>query len=56
MDQIECEGGTVQEAIDAALRQLGRREEDVEIEVLSKGSKGLFGLGAKTAQIGRAHV
>lgn len=51
MDQIETEGATVQEAVEAALRQLGRREEEVDVEVLAQGSKGLFGLGAKLAQV-----
>jgi len=51
MDQIESEGATVQEAVEAALRQLGRREEEVDVEVLAQGSKGLFGLGAKLAQV-----
>jgi spoIIIJ-associated protein len=51
MDQIETEGATVQEAVEAALRQLGRREEEVDVEVLSQGSKGLFGIGAKAAQV-----
>jgi len=29
MDQIEMEGATVEEAIESALRQLGRSEEEV---------------------------
>src|SRR5689334_20094346 len=51
MDQIQSEGATVPEAVEAALRQLGRRENEVDVEVLSQGSKGLFGLGAKTAVV-----
>jgi spoIIIJ-associated protein len=51
MDTIEMEGATVEEALAAALTQLGRREEEVEVEVLSKGSRGFLGIGAKPASI-----
>ena len=51
MDVIETEGTSVQEATAEALRQLGRREDEVEVEVLSKGSRGFFGLGAKPVRV-----
>src|SRR5687767_8597570 len=51
MDRIEMEAGTVEEAVQLALRQLGRREDEVDIEVVDKGSKGLLGFGKKNAQV-----
>ncbi|MEK7475254.1 MAG: RNA-binding cell elongation regulator Jag/EloR, partial [Candidatus Coatesbacteria bacterium] len=51
MDRIEMEGETVEEAVDAALREMGRSREDVDIEVLVEGSRGLFGLGKKAAKV-----
>jgi spoIIIJ-associated protein len=48
----EFEGKTKEEAIRSACEQLGVSEEKLEIEVLSYGSTGIFGLvGAKKAQI-----
>ena len=51
MDRIEMEGTTVEEAVEAALREMGRSREDVEIEVVSEGSRGLFGIGKKPAKV-----
>ena len=51
MDRIEMEGATVEEAVEAALREMGRSREDVEIEVVSEGSRGLFGIGKKPAKV-----
>ncbi len=51
MEQVEVEGKTVEEAVEAALRQLGRRAEEVEVEVLSRGSRGIFGIGTKFARV-----
>ncbi len=48
----EFEGKTKEEAIRSACEELGVSEEKLEIEVLSYGSTGIFGLvGAKKAQI-----
>lgn len=45
-------GKTVDEAVKLALEALRARREDVEVEVLDEGSKGLFGLlGAKQARV-----
>lgn len=52
MRVVEKVGRTVDEAIQEALKQLGATRQDVEIEVLEEGSKGLFGLlGARRARV-----
>ena len=49
---IEKTGKTVQEAITAALSELNLTEEDVDIEVIEEGTKGIFGIiGSKVARI-----
>lgn len=49
---IEKTGKTVQEAIAAALSELNLSEEEVDIEILDEGTKGIFGLiGSKAARI-----
>ena len=49
---VETSGKTVDEAITAALLELGLPSEDVEIEVLQESSKGVLGIfGAKEARI-----
>jgi len=51
MENIETEGRSVEEAVESALQQLGRRREEVGIEILEKGWGGIFGLGAKPAKV-----
>lgn len=51
MRSIEKVGRTVDDAITEALIELGASTEEVEIEVISKGSKGLLGFGAKEAKV-----
>ena len=49
---IEKTGKTVQEAITAALSELNLAEEDVDIEVIEEGAKGIFGIiGSKVARV-----
>lgn len=49
---IEKTGKTVQEAISAALSELNLSQEDVEIEILDEGNKGIFGIiGSKVAKV-----
>src|SRR5438093_11405584 len=50
-DTIEVRGRTVDEAIHAALDQLGVTRDDVEIEVLSEGRSGVFGVGSQDARV-----
>lgn len=44
-------GKTVADAIELAQRLLGVPKEDIDIEILETGTKGLFGIGAKPAVI-----
>lgn len=51
MKSIEKVGKTVDDAITEALIELGASTDQVDIEVISKGSKGLLGFGAKDAKV-----
>ena len=42
---------TVEDAVDEGLRQLGVSREEVNIEVLDEGSRGILGIGASDAQV-----
>ena len=44
-------GKTVEDAVAEGLRSLGLTQEQVEIEVISRGSRGLFGIGSEPAQV-----
>jgi spoIIIJ-associated protein len=49
---IETEGKTVDEAVTNALARLGVQKEEVEIEVLDEGSRGVFNiLGTRPARV-----
>jgi spoIIIJ-associated protein len=48
---IETTGKTVDDALNAALENLGVAAENVEYEILEKPSKGFLGFGAKPAKI-----
>lgn len=47
----EYHGKTVEEATEAALTALGLKHHQVEIEILSRGSRGLLGFGAEEARV-----
>jgi spoIIIJ-associated protein len=51
MEPIESEGKTVAEAVDSALRKLGMRRDEVEVQILQEASGGFLGLGAKPARV-----
>ena len=51
MKPVETEGKTTEEAIHKACEELAVSREDLEVEVLSGGSSGFLGLGAKNARI-----
>ena len=49
---IETEGKTVQEAVDNALLRLGVEKDDVDIEILDEGSRGVFSIiGSRHARV-----
>jgi spoIIIJ-associated protein len=48
---IEVSAPAVEEAIAKGLAELGKAEDEVEIEVLSPGSRGVLGIGAKDAVV-----
>jgi spoIIIJ-associated protein len=48
---LEIIAPSIEEAIEEGLSKLGVPEEDVEIEILDEGTKGLFGLGSRQARI-----
>lgn len=51
MRSVEKVGKTVNDAVTEALIELGASTEEVDIEIISKGSKGLLGFGAKDAKV-----
>jgi spoIIIJ-associated protein len=51
MKELEVSGKTVDEAIHAALEQLGVTEDKVEVTVLKKGRSGVLGMGVEEAKI-----
>ncbi len=48
---LEMIAPTPEEAIENALGQLGLTEEDVDVEILDSGSRGLLGLGGRQARV-----
>jgi spoIIIJ-associated protein len=51
MKELEISGKSVDEAIQAALEQLGVSEDKVEVTVLKKGRAGVLGMGVEEAKI-----
>lgn len=51
MRQVEGAGRTVEEATERALMQLGASHEDVDVEVLDAGARGMLGLGVREARV-----
>lgn len=50
-NMVEKTAKTVQEAIELALEELDAQIDDVEIEVVDEGTKGIFGIGSKLARV-----
>lgn len=48
---IEKSGKTIDEAVEEALKELGTTKENVEIEVINEGKRGILGLGAENAVV-----
>jgi spoIIIJ-associated protein len=51
MHEIESSGASVEEAIAAGLKELGVKREDVQVEVLDEGARGILGLGSRPARV-----
>jgi spoIIIJ-associated protein len=51
MEMREVTAKSVEEAIELALKELGARREEVEVEVLSRGKAGFLGIGAEPARV-----
>ena len=51
MEEVEASGKTVDEAIASALEQLQLDRSQVEVEIVSVGRTGLFGLGGENARV-----
>ena len=51
MNTIQMTGKTVEEAIEIALRELDVDRGEVEIDVISRGKTGVFGIGSEPAKV-----
>lgn len=51
LESLEVTGRTVSEAIEKALVRLGKTREEVDVSVLSEGSRGILGIGSEDARI-----
>ncbi|MFD1066987.1 RNA-binding cell elongation regulator Jag/EloR [Oceanobacillus locisalsi] len=52
MREVTASGQTVEEAIQSALEQLDVKEDQVEVEIIDEGKKGVFGIfGSKRAYV-----
>ncbi len=51
MTLVEESGRTVEEAVERALAALGASRDEVEVEILDAGSRGVLGLGARAARV-----
>lgn len=51
MASVERWGGSVEEAVELALKELKLTEDQVEITVLEEPSRGFFGIGSKLAKV-----
>jgi len=51
LQSVECEGRTVEEAVETACEQLGVTQDQVDIEVFAEPRSGLFGIGSASARV-----
>ncbi len=51
MKEITATGKTVNDAVASALKQLNATQDQVEIEIIARGSKGVLGIGSAEAQV-----
>ena len=48
---IDVQGSSIDEAIKQGLEELGLTKNEVDIEIIEPGSKGLFGIGSRDAHV-----
>lgn len=48
---IDISGATLEDAIEAGLKRLGLNRNDVIIEIIEEGSRGMLGIGAREAKV-----
>ena len=51
MNSIQMTGKTVEDAIEIAIRELDADPNEVEIDVVSRGKSGVFGIGSELSLI-----
>lgn len=51
MKEIKVEAKTIKEAVEKAMRELDLNRQQIEVEIIDEGKKGLFGLGGKNAVV-----
>ncbi|GAB4028661.1 MAG: protein jag [Elusimicrobiota bacterium] len=51
MKELKIEGKTVSEAVEKAMAELQLNREQIEVEILDEGKKGVFGIGGKSAVV-----
>jgi spoIIIJ-associated protein len=51
VESLEVTARTVSEAIEKALNRLGKTRDEVDVSVLSEGSRGILGIGSEDARI-----
>ncbi|HEX6208777.1 MAG TPA: RNA-binding cell elongation regulator Jag/EloR [Actinomycetota bacterium] len=51
MEEVERNAASVEEAVEAALEELGITEQEAQVEVLQEPQKGLLGIGSKGAVV-----
>ncbi|MBI4236562.1 MAG: protein jag [Chloroflexi bacterium] len=54
-ESLEVSGKTVEEAVEAGLRQLGIARDEADVVVLSRGRAGILGIGSETARVRVSH-
>ncbi len=50
-NSIQVQAKTIEDAIELGLAQLGLNQDQVEIDIISEGKRGVFGLGAEEATV-----
>lgn len=50
-ESLDVNGKTVEEAIEEGLAQLGLSQDEVDVEIIKEGKRGVFGLGAEEALV-----